>query len=97
VQLHPHRNSAVLSFADIVIDDEFVIKGLAIVKSQDGILHVNMPCKTIKDRDRLDIAHPITEDCRLYVQDMVLDAYDYFCGGPQPENLKVTWPSNSAS
>jgi DNA-binding cell septation regulator SpoVG len=34
-----------------------------------------MPCQIHNDIRR-DIAHPITNDCRLYIEDKVLDQYE---------------------
>jgi len=93
VQIHLIRGSPqnkLKAFADIIIDDEFIIKGLAIREDAEGYSFVTMPFKlrpaTEKDNARRvmrqgnevreDVAHPISEDCRRYIQTKVLDAYE---------------------
>ena len=87
VQIHLNRKPAAnpKAWADIIIDNEFIVRGLVIIESADAIHYVNMPNKVKKvhgsreeDTQRIDIAHPITEDCRRYIEDTVLDEYEAF-------------------
>lgn len=86
VQIHINRGttSKVKAWADIIIDGEFIVKGLAIREdAKDGYYYVTMPYKVKEGRPgqpikdlRADIAHPINEGCRKYIEDTVLDEYD---------------------
>ena len=77
VQIHinaPDNN--VKAFADIIVDNEFIIKGLAIRLDREEFAFVTMPYRTRNDGTRMDTAHPLNEPCRRYIEDKVLDAYE---------------------
>jgi len=82
VQIHLNHGTAsrVKAWADIIVDEEFIVKGLAIREdAKEGYCFVTMPYKmrtTNHDEVRQDMAHPITEPCRKYIEDKVLDEYD---------------------
>ena len=80
VQIHLNEKASppkVKAWADIVIDKEFIIRGLAIRENTEkDYCFVTMPYKvrnTNHDEVREDVAHPITEDCRRYIENTVLD------------------------
>lgn len=82
VQIHLNRGttSKVKAWADIILDDEFIIKGLAIREdAKEGYCFVTMPYRIKEenhDQVRLDVAHPIRDKCRKYIEDKVLDEYE---------------------
>ena len=86
VQIHLNHGttSKVKAWADIILDDEFIIKGLAIREdAREGYHFVTMPNKILKNSKndegvmlRQDIAHPIRESCRKYIEDEVIDEYE---------------------
>ena len=76
VQVHVmDQPNKIKAFADIIIDDEFIVRGLAIREDHEGFAFVTMPYK-IKNETRFDIAHPINEPCRKYIEGKVLDEYE---------------------
>jgi len=78
VQIHINKgpgSEKLKAFADIIIDDEFIIKGLAIREDKEGYAFVTMPYRMREDV-RLDIAHPINENCRQYIEKEILDEYE---------------------
>lgn len=78
VQIHlfDSDKSAVRAFADIILDDEFIVRGLVVVEGDDHIHYVNMPNRKRRDGTRQDVAHPINEECRKYIENTVLDEYE---------------------
>jgi stage V sporulation protein G len=62
------------AFASITLDDCFVIRGLKIIKGQTGTF-VAMPSRKRKDGDYQDIAHPINNSTRQWMEDIVLEKY----------------------
>ena len=53
------------------------IQDVSTLKDAQDVHYVNMPNKVLKDgTTRQDIAHPITEPCRRYLENKVLDAYE---------------------
>lgn len=67
----------VLGFADIVIDGMFKVNGMAIIDGDSGI-YIGMPYRVDENSKirRKDICHPINEECRLMIEDAVLDEYE---------------------
>lgn len=43
--------------------------------------------------DHMDIAHPITQECRVYIQDRILEAYKKEPGAPSDNSGKQVRPS----
>ncbi|MCM1365464.1 MAG: SpoVG family protein [Faecalibacterium sp.] len=68
-----------VGYADVVIDDAFVIHGIGIVE-KDGKRYISMPSKTWKNKDgedrRRDVCHPIVSSTRIEIQNAVFTAYD---------------------
>lgn len=67
-------NGQLFAFASIVLDEEFAVHNLRIVKA-DSKLIVAMPNEEHKGEYR-DVAHPITNACRERIRNAVLKAYD---------------------
>lgn len=63
------------AFASITLEDCFVIRGLKIIKGQSGTF-VAMPSRKRKDGDYQDIAHPINNTTRRWLEGIVLEAYE---------------------
>ncbi|MBE3143812.1 MAG: septation protein SpoVG family protein [Planctomycetes bacterium] len=81
VQVHINRNksNSIVAWADIIIDDDFIVKGLQIREDHEGYAFVTMPFRLKEVRGseiRQDVAHPIKESCRRDIQTKVLDAYE---------------------
>ncbi len=80
VQIHvnPPGNS-VKAWADIIIDNDFIVKGLAVREDRQGCAFVTMPYR-IKDigngTQRFDTAYPINEKTRQYIETKVIDEYE---------------------
>lgn len=79
VQIHFNKKpeTNIKAFADIIIDGEFIIRNLTIFKDPNtGYHYVNMPSKKLISGERQDIAHPINDKCRQYIENKVLDEYE---------------------
>lgn len=86
VRIFPRKDGdkKLKAFVTITIDDCFVIRDLKVIEGSKG-LFVAMPSRKIEKKeaeagdtgkaDHRDIAHPITSECREYIQKTVLDAY----------------------
>lgn len=75
VRLHPvdTGNEQLLSFASIILEDEFVIHDIRLVKTEQKII-VAMPNERHKGGYR-DIAHPLTNECRTRIRRELVNAY----------------------
>lgn len=63
------------AFADIVINESFVVKGFRVIEGQNG-LFVSMPSKARGDNQYDDIFFPITAEARQHLQKVILDEYE---------------------
>jgi len=96
VQIHINRGttSKVKAWVDIILDGEFIIKDLAIREdAKEHYYFVTMPYKTRlieHDEVRQDVAHPIKEKCRQYIEKTVLDEYEKVL----TEMANPDWPHN---
>jgi DNA-binding cell septation regulator SpoVG len=95
IQIHLNHGttSRVKAWADIILDDEFIVKGLAIREdAKEHYCFVTMPYKmrvANHDEVREDVAHPIRESCRKYVEDKVLDEYEAVLNRPSSQKIFV--------
>jgi len=74
VRISLRDDAKLKAFASITLDDCFVIRGLKIIKGQTGTF-VAMPSRKRKDGDYQDIAHPINNTTRKWMEDIVLEKY----------------------
>lgn len=67
------------AYADVVLDDEFVIHGVGVV-IKDGKRFISMPSKGWKEKNgeekRRDVCHPIVSENRIAIQNAVFTAYE---------------------
>ena len=74
VRISLRDDAKLKAFASITLDDCFVIRGLKIIKGQTGTF-VAMPSRKRKDGDYQDIAHPINNTTRKWMENIVLEKY----------------------
>ena len=91
VRISLRDDAKLKAFASITLDDCFVIRGLKIIKGQTGTF-VAMPSRKRKDGDYQDIAHPINNSTRKWMEDIVLEKYK-----EEVEKLKGAPVAGSAS
>ena len=63
------------AFASITLDDQFVIRGLKVIEGTKNKMFVAMPSRKRPDGKHQDIAHPITQVMRQYLEDKVISEY----------------------
>ncbi|MBP6062951.1 MAG: septation regulator SpoVG [Fusobacteriaceae bacterium] len=69
------ENEKLKAYADITFEDAFVVHGLKVVSGQKGIF-VAMPCKKMANGEFKDIAHPIKQELRAEISEIVIKAYE---------------------
>jgi stage V sporulation protein G len=63
------------AYATITFDNQFVIHNLKIIDGRAG-LFVAMPSRKTKSGVFKDVAHPISSEFRLALQELILRAYE---------------------
>jgi stage V sporulation protein G len=62
------------AFASITLDNCFVIRGLKIIEGAKGVF-VAMPSRKRPDGTYQDVAHPINNTTRDWMEDQIIEAY----------------------
>jgi stage V sporulation protein G len=62
-------------FANVTFDNAFVIRGMKIIKGNNGYF-VSMPSRKRPDGTHQDIAHPVNKEMRDKLEKKVLEAYE---------------------
>ena len=74
VKVIPVDDEKLKAFVSIVLDACFVVTDIKIINGPKG-LFVSMPSKKRKDGTFKDIAHPLNNQTRQYLEDKVLAVY----------------------
>lgn len=74
VKVIPVDDEKLKAFVSIVFDQSFVVTDIKIIHGPKG-LFVSMPSKKRKDGTFKDIAHPLNNQMRQYLEDKVLTVY----------------------
>lgn len=78
VRFHGTPRNEFVSYVAVVFDDVFVINNMKLVKSKrnPNELMLCMPSRQKDNGDYADIAHPITQPFREYLQGHVINAWN---------------------
>ena len=63
------------AFASMTFNDAFVIRGLKIIEGTNGMF-VAMPSRKRPDGTYQDVAHPINNETRKFIEDRILAEYE---------------------
>lgn len=69
---------ALLGYANIILNDSFIIRGIKILENEKVGRFVAMPSRTLKEgkRHTRDMCHPINNETREEITSLVFEAYD---------------------
>lgn len=62
------------AFVNVTFNDSFVVRGMKVIKGATGYF-ISMPSRRMPDGSYRDIAHPIRNEFRSYIEKAVLDEY----------------------
>ena len=62
------------AFVNITFDDSFVVRGMKVIKGSNGFF-ISMPSRKMPDGSYRDIAHPIRNEFREYLEAEILNEY----------------------
>ena len=81
-----HDGGKLKGFASITFDDCFVVKGLKIIEGKKGTF-VAMPSRKKQGGVFEDIAHPLNQETREYLERKVLTKYREDAKRAEPDRL----------
>ena len=62
------------AFVNVTFDDSFVVRGMKIIKGSNGYF-ISMPSRKMPDGSYRDMAHPIRNEFRQYIETEILREY----------------------
>lgn len=73
-----NRKAHVLAYANIVLDNQFIIRGITLLETERNGRFISMPSRRIKGirNSHRDIFHPLNNDVRTELTKIIFDAYD---------------------
>jgi stage V sporulation protein G len=74
VRLTLREEDRLKAFVSITFDNAFVVRGLKVIEGNSG-LFVAMPSRRGKDGTFRDVAHPINNETRDMIENVVLEEY----------------------
>ena len=75
VRKFEREGSIVKGFATVVIDDAIAIHDIRILEGDNG-LHIGMPRRKLATGEFKDIAHPISQEVRTKLENVIIEAYN---------------------
>ena len=75
VQIFLANEDKLKAYATITFQDLFIVRDLKVIMGTSG-LFVAMPAKKRKDGTFKDIAHPLNQEMRAYIEQKVFEAYE---------------------
>lgn len=69
------REDKLKAFVNVTFDNQFVIRGLKVINGKSGYF-ISMPSRRRPDGTHQDIAHPVNNEARRFIEERVLAAYD---------------------
>lgn len=69
-----NKEGKMKAVASITIDNVFVVHDIKIIDGEKG-LFIAMPSRKTQDGEYRDIVHPINQDTRTFLQNLILDKY----------------------
>jgi len=72
------QRGALLGYANIVLNNSFIIRGIKILESEKNGRFVAMPSRRLREEKRAyrDLCHPINQEAREIITETIFNAYD---------------------
>lgn len=72
------QRGALLGYANIVLNNRFIIRGIKILESEKNGRFVAMPSRRLREEKRAyrDLCHPINQETREIITATIFNAYD---------------------
>jgi stage V sporulation protein G len=76
------------AYANITLDNCFVVRGVKIIEGNSG-LFISMPSRKRPDNTYQDVAHPINNETRQMMEQVVIGAYKTELGKERGAELRL--------
>jgi stage V sporulation protein G len=75
IRIFPVGDAKLKAFVSIIIDHSFLISGIKVIEGATG-LFLSMPSKKRKDGTFKDIAHPLNQETRTWMEKTIIAKYN---------------------
>jgi len=83
VRVFPVHEDKLKAFVSVVFDQCFMVNDIKVIQGRDG-LFISMPSRKKKNGEFKDIAHPLNNETRRWVEERVLSEYRVALDGGAP-------------
>jgi len=74
IKVHLTHEERLKAFVSVTFDNCFAVRNMKVVEGKTGLI-LCMPSRKTADDQHKDLAHPITQDFRNYLETNILQAY----------------------
>ena len=74
IKVHLMDEERLKAFVSVTFDNCFAVRNMKVVEGQNGLM-LCMPSRKTADETHKDLAHPITQEFRHYLEEHILQAY----------------------
>lgn len=75
VKVFPVREEKLKAFVSIVFDECFMVNDIKVIRGKEGFF-ISMPSRRKRNGKFKDIAHPLNNETRKFMEDEILQAYE---------------------
>ncbi len=75
VRVTLNKGGKVKAFAQIVIDDCFLVGDIRVLEGKEGTVYVAMPSRRLRNGAFRDITHPLNTETRRRIEEAILSEY----------------------
>ena len=87
IRIFPVGDAKLKAFVSIILDHCFLVSGIKVIEGNTG-LFLSMPSKKRKDGTFKDIAHPLNQDTRTWMEKIIIAKYhEVLEANPQPDPM----------
>lgn len=75
------QRGAILAYANIILDNSFIIRGITLLETEEKGRFIAMPSRALRNNERRthrDICHPLNNDVRSELVETIFAAYDEY-------------------
>jgi stage V sporulation protein G len=99
VRVFPVEDEKLKAFASIVFDNCFMVNDIRVIRGKDG-LFISMPSRKKRNGEFKDIAHPLNQETRRWVEARILAEYEAALdgnGGARPAAVASPSPNGDGA
>ncbi len=74
IKVHLMDEERLKAFVSVTFDNCFAVRNMKVVEGHNGLI-LCMPSRKVSDESHKDLAHPITQEFRRYLEEAILQAY----------------------